>query len=216
MPGTVTNDTSLLTTNRNLEITNLFALVAGGILIKIIFYSQGPANATIWGYTLSAVAVFLLMIISISYMNDGKTDGSADGAGDGKTDENVLDNLIQHGLDNLIQHGLPSLLFFILLLWSIGQSISFFTKINSTILPEEFNMYSFISSFLIIVQAINLYMFFNKQYSIQSMGSNRRLQQKQAEIENMDNTSIMYILTIINSVILGMMQIVLTFFTTDG
>ena len=76
MSVTDPKNTSLLTTNRNLEITNLFALVAGGILIKIIFYSQGPANATIWGYTLSAIAVFLLMIICISFANNGKTNGN--------------------------------------------------------------------------------------------------------------------------------------------
>lgn len=191
-----TGTAAMFSTNRNLEITNLFALVAGGILIKIIFYSQGPANATIWGYTLSAIAVFLLMIICISFANNGKTNGNI--------------------IDDLIKFGLPPGLFLILLIWTIGQTIRFFKKINSGILPEEFNMYSFISSFLIIVQAINLYMFFNEEYSIQFTGNKNNTQQEQAEIENMDNTSIMYILTIINSVILGMMQIVLTFFTTDG
>ncbi len=198
-----TGTAAMFSTNRNLEITNLFALVAGGILIKILFYSQGPANATIWGYTLSAIAVFLLMIICISFSNTNM-----------QREENVLTTLIKFGL--------PSGLFLILLIWTIGQAISFFNKINSGILPEEFNMYSFISSFLIIVQAINLYMFFNEEYSIQYRGSKNKSSQKQkeketeAEIENMDNTSIMYILTIINGVILGMMQIVLTFFTTDG
>jgi len=190
---------AMFSTNRNLEITNLFALVAGGIIIKIIFYSQGPANSTIWGYSLSAIAVFLLMIISISFSYNSKL----------RAQENIFDLLIKFGL--------PSMLFLLLLVWAIGQTISFFDKINSQVLPEEFNMYSFISSFLIIVQAINLYMFFNEEYSIQYQGNkSQKKKQDEAEIENMDNTSIMYILTIINTVILGMMQIVLTFFTTDG
>jgi len=194
---------AMFSTNRNLEITNLFALVAGGIIIKIIFNAQGPANATIWGYSLSAIAVFLLLIISIAFSNNNYP-----------TQENILNIFIKFAL--------PPALLLILLIWTIGQTITFFKKINSGILPEEFSIYSFISSFLIIVQAINLYMFYNEEYGIQIVGQKRKSKQQieslniQDEIENIDNSSLMYILTIINSVILGMMQIVLTFFTTDG
>lgn len=194
---------AMFSTNRNLEITNLFALVAGGIIIKIIFNAQGPANATIWGYSLSALAVFLLLIISIAFSNNTNT-----------SPENVTNIFIKFAL--------PPALLLLLLIWTIGQTINFFKKINSGILPEEFSMYSFISSFLIIVQAINLYMFYNEEYAIQYVGHKGKTKQQnealnmQDEIENMDNSSVMYILTIINSVILGMMQIVLTFFTTDG
>jgi len=187
---------AMFSTNRNLEITNLFALVAGGILIKIIFYSQGPANATIWGYTLSAIAVFLLTIIAIAFTtNEDKP---------------------KQQIEIIIKFAIPSVLFLLLLIWSIGQAVSFFNKINSNILPEEYNLYSFVSSFLIIVQGINLYMFFNEEYSIQNKGNKTETERGRAKIENMDNSTIMYILTIVNSIILGMMQIVLTFFTTDG
>ena len=49
------NYQSLLSTNRSLEITNIFGLLAGGIIVKIFFSQQGLANASIWGYGLSAV-----------------------------------------------------------------------------------------------------------------------------------------------------------------
>ena len=184
---------AIFTTNRKLEITNLFALVAGGILIKIIFYSQGPANATIWGYTLSAISMFLLLIIAISQP-----------ASSSETMNSYLIN------------GLPPILLLIILLWAIGLSISYFNKINKNILPQEFGMYSFISSFLIIVQAINLYMFFNEKNDLNNSKTYAKINKLKEKIQNIDNSEIMYILTILNLVILGMMQIVLTFFTTDG
>ena len=55
--------------NRTFEIANLFALLVGGIIIKIAFSGNNPANSTIWGYGLSSIALFLLMILSLALAN---------------------------------------------------------------------------------------------------------------------------------------------------
>ena len=55
--------------NRTFEIYNLFALLVGGIIIKIAFSGNNPANSTIWGYGLSSIALFLLMILSLALAN---------------------------------------------------------------------------------------------------------------------------------------------------
>jgi hypothetical protein len=95
------------------------------------------------------------------------------------------------------------------------MNISNFKKINSGLLPEEFGVYSFISSFLIIIQSISLYRFYNEQYKLQ-YNTKSRVSNIEEIIKSTDNQGIMYILTILNLIILGMMQIVLEFFTTDG
>ncbi len=187
---------SLFSTNRKFEITNLFALLAGGIIIKILFYGQGPANATIWGYSLSALAVFLLLTISIAFSN-------------------FKDNPLKQVENVVVKYGLPPIILLILLVWTISMNISNFKKINSGLLPEEFGVYSFISSFLIIIQSISLYRFYNEQYKLQ-YNTKSRVSNIEEIIKSTDNQGIMYILTILNLIILGMMQIVLEFFTTDG
>ena len=202
MPTKPTGDTSLFATNRNLEISNLFALLGGGILIKIIFNAQGPANSTIWGYGLSSVAIFLLLIISISFS-----------PGISKLpDEKNIENY----LNIFVKYALPPTLLLIIILWVIGQTISNFKKINSNILPREFNLYSFISSFLIIVQSISLYKYFNEEFNLEYRSNKKSSAEMQDKIAILDNSAILYILTILNVIILGMMQIVLEFFTTDG
>ena len=202
MPTKPTGDTSLFATNRNLEISNLFALLGGGILIKIIFNAQGPANSTIWGYGLSSVAIFLLLIISISFS-----------PGISKLpDEKNIENY----LNIFVKYALPPTLLLIIILWVIGQTISNFKKINSNILPQEFNLYSFISSILIIVQSISLYKYFNEEFNLEYRSNKKSSAEMQDKIAILDNSAILYILTILNVIILGMMQIVLEFFTTDG
>lgn len=189
---------AMYSTNRYLEISNLFALVGLGILIKVIFYLQGPASSTIWGYTLSAIALFLLIIIAIAFSETDKLD---------------LPNMINRFWD----FALPPFLLLILLCWTIALTISNFSKLQPEngqvfILPSEYNMYSFISSFLIIVQTISLYKFFMDQYNLVYKNKNVKLNQ----IQVIDNSTITYLLTLLNVVLLGMMQIVLEFFTTDG
>ena len=54
-------------TNRQLELTNLLALAGVGIIIKLVFGSAQPASAVIWGYGLSSMALFLLMMIRFGF-----------------------------------------------------------------------------------------------------------------------------------------------------
>ncbi len=180
---------SIYTTDRILEIKNLFAIICGGIFIKFIFNSQGPANATIWGYSLSVIAIFFLLMISISFTKSK-----------------------DFNFNNFIKYYLPSCLLIIIFLWAIGLTVSYFKKINTNILPKEFNTYSFISTSLIIIQIIIFYKYFNEIFKF-------RFNKSESEDTNnnlSNNDYIMYILSILNLIILGIMQIILQFFTTDG
>jgi len=187
---------SLLSTNRNLEIVNLFGLLVGGVIVKIFFSSQGPASASIWGYGLSALATFFLVVISIAFLT--KYDTSDRG-----------------GLVEIIDSMLPSLLLLIILIWAIILNVSNFNAVNKTNLPKEYGQYSFISSFLIIIQIISLFIYFNNKYGLLFFTqSDKRVLKGQIKI--IDAKETIYILFLFNIIMLGMMQIVLEFFTTDG
>lgn len=188
---------SLLSTNRNLEITNLFGLLVGGVIVKIFFSSQGVASASIWGYGLSALATFLLVIISFAFKS--------------KINFNDKGNTLLETINSMM----PPFLLLIILIWAIILNVSNFDAVNKTNLPKEYGQYSFISSFLIIIQIISLFIYFNNKYGLLffTQTQERRLKEK---IKIVDATETIYILFLFNAIMLGMMQIVLQFFTTDG
>jgi hypothetical protein len=188
---------SLLSTNRSLEITNIFGLLAGGIIVKIFFSNQGLANASIWGYGLSAVAAFLLVVISFAFKAKITASEPKDTVG------------------GTFGAMVPPLLLLIILIWAIILNVSNFDIINKTNLPKEYGYYSFISSFLIIVQIISLFIYFNNKYGLLFISQSKKNEIKE-KTKIIESGSVMYILFLFNAIILGMMQIVLEFFTTDG
>jgi len=187
-------------TDRNLEITNLFGLLAGGIIIKILFNNQGPANASIWGYGLSAIATFLLVVITFAF-NTPYIKAESEGHPD--------------DLSNNFELMIPPFLLLIVLVWSIILNISNFKEVNKSNLPKEFGFYSFLSSFLIIVQIISLFIYFNREFGLLFF-VNKESNKEKGEFKIEDAKTIQYILFLFNIIILGIMQIVLEFFTTDG
>jgi len=187
-------------TDRNLEIINLFGLLGGGVIIKILFNNQGPANASIFGYGLSAIATFLLVVITFAFntpYNSAETQENPD------------------TLSNNFNLMIPPFLLLIVLVWSIILNISNFKQVNKSNLPKEFGMYSFLSSFLIIVQIISLFIYFNREFGLLFF-INKASSREKGELKIEDAKIIQYVLFIFNVIILGMMQIVLEFFTTDG
>jgi hypothetical protein len=191
------NFQSILSTNRNLEISNLFGLLVAGVIVKIFFNQQGPANANIWGYGLSAIAAFLLVVISFAFKSK------------------ITSQDTKNTLEGTFGAMVPPLLLLIILIWSIILNVSNFDAVNKTNLPKEFGYYSFISSFLIIVQIISLFIYFNNKFGILYFKDSEKVRIKE-KTKIMESGATMYILFLFNAIMLGMMQIVLEFFTTDG
>lgn len=177
--------------NRPFEIYNLFALLVGGIIIKIAFSGNNPANSTIWGYGLSSIALFLLMILSLALANPKQ--------------------LEEKFFLNFIAYAMPSFLLFILISWVVIINVTYTDKINSGILPTEFNFYSLLSSIIMILQTGVLFMFYIDKLKTYRVGLNSI-----PTISSSKNSTITYLFSLVNMLLIGMMQIVLTFFATDG
>lgn len=178
-------------TNRGFEIANLFALVLGGIIIKISFSANNPASATIWGYGLSSIALFLLMILSLAL-----------------ADKKQLDEKF---FKIFADYAMPSFLLFILISWVIIINATYIDKINSGIVPAEYNFYSLLSSIIMLLQAGILFLFYNDKLKIF-----KALSVTTSVISSTKNSTITYLFSLVNVLLIGMMQVVLTFFATDG
>mgnify|MGYP003343287116 FL=1 len=78
-------------------------------------------------------------------------------------------------------------------------NFNYYTKINKGNISNEFKLYSFVSSFVIFLHLFIVYKYFNVEISNQKK-----------------YTLISYLLTLSNIVLIGIMTIILLYFSTDG
>lgn len=186
--------------DRDLDINIMFALASAGIIIKMFLNQDtsditnnesnndynGPATSTIWGYGLSAISLFTLIFISIGLANK------------------CLDLHLNDFLNKFLSDSIPIVCLLFILVWIIILNIVYFKRINQKRVANEYNTYSFISSILIIMQLAIL-------YKKMSKGIDSGI----PKIEN-NIFGIICILTLLNFIFVGMMNVVLKFYSTDG
>ena len=79
-------------------------------------------------------------------------------------------------------------------------NVNYYTKINKGEISDEFKIYSFVSSFVILLQLCVLYKFLTEKI----------------DKEKTRYTLFSYLLTLSNVILIGIMTIILRFFSTDG
>ena len=191
--------------NIKYDITIMVVFAIIGIFIKLFFGktittdgSQGPASATMWGYGI--VAMSILSIIFITFALASRMV---------KLEEGPLKFIKQ-----LIKNSLPPLLLFAVLVWIIALNVTYFSRINEGKVANEYSVYSNISTVLIIVQLIILFKYLKDDLLLTRGGNiNKTTIEKALESEL---ASITYVLTIINLIFAGIMNIILEFYSTDG
>ena len=192
MPTTseMVNSWELITNNR-MSTLILFGLIISGIFIKLFLsggdgsVNNGEASSTIWGYGLTTVSLFTLMFIIIS---------------------KSLNETNESTFTLIISRGFPILSLVIILIYIISINLNYFEVINQNFVPSEFNMYSIISSIMIIVQILILFQ------------ATRLLLQGESANKNVLNRiiNVTWIFSILNLILGVIMNIILKFFTTDG
>tara|TARA_B100000579_G_scaffold234186_1_gene191959 strand:+ start:12595 stop:13230 length:636 start_codon:yes stop_codon:yes gene_type:complete len=190
--------------NDNLDLMNLVVLACLGIVIKVFFQeghtklgNMGPASTNIWGYGLTALALFLMSFMSL-YFSKKTTQGYLE-------EGNIFTTL----LNLLFNDTLIIALTLALILYVIYINFSYYTRINSNLVADSFHTYSFYSSFLLIVQiAIIVKYMFNKLDSYNGKGDTQK-QDKAIK-------ALSYILLTINFIFVMITHILLSFFSTDG
>jgi len=207
-----------LSNNNNLDLLNLVVLACAGIIIKIFFQANiddtaghvGPASTTIWGYGITAFALFIMIFMSF-YMSDSnnkfiekrnKKNGII-------KEESFFTSLIKM----ILGDGIPIFLTFCILIYVIYINFVHFNRINRGAVSDSYYTYSFYSSLLIIIQItlIIKYMYnslglLNKTNTITESNIKQTIMIKSAS----------YILVLINLVFVMIQHILLSFYSTDG
>ena len=175
----------------------LFIAVTGIIILFIqpssTSINVGPASASLWGYGMIMMATLGIMFSSfaiLSKMEALKTNTSS-------------------FVKSLLTQSIPSLLLIGLLTWLIVLNAQYFKPINTGEVASEYSTYSNVSFFLILIQ---LWIAYNYMQSSMKSSSDKII----SDSYNNRLLSITYLLTITNSMVILIMNIILKYFSTDG
>ena len=217
-----------LSNNVYMNLLNLVVLAYSGIIIKIFFQenytklgNSGPASTTIWGFGLTALALFIMIFMSIGLSSENEKNKSHLYLED--------DSALMTFIKIIMNNTLPVVFTFILVMYMIILNFIYYTRINSNKITDTYVTYSFFSSVLLIIQisVIVKYMFdlvYKKHIlkpntnKITQPNTNEIIQPNTNKIDKEINLikSLSYILIFINFILVIIKHILLAFFSTDG
>ena len=161
-------------------------LIITGILIKIFFNTDED-------FASSTIWGYGLIVVSLFlqlFLGIGAADRQAKKSGEGmKASIGGLKGAT--GIIGLI----------ILLVWIIGININYYGRINDSDVSDEYYRYSSISTMLIILQLF---------YVLHSVN------QSLSNTEETSGNPLVILLTLLNVAFVGIMHIILQYYTTDG
>ena len=192
-----------LYTDAKYDTTIMMVFAVIGIVVKMFFAqpvsadgSTGPANATIWGYGIVALALFCTIFIKYALSSAGdlvKRIGSA---------TSPLGFVM-----GMVKQVLPITVVFIVLIWTIMLNSIFLAQINKGEVTPTYSSISWTSSLLVLFQLVLVFKIVRDELNpVQSEGDGFDAQL----------SAISYLLGTVNFVMLGIMNISLVFFSTDG
>jgi hypothetical protein len=202
--------------NNNLDLLNLVILAIAGIVIKIFFAEPisrygytGPATTNIWGYGLTAVALFLMLFMSL-YLS--KATNKLSDAGSNISllfeEDSSFMGVVRYIFTN---NSLPILLTLLVTIYIIYLNFTYFYRINKDDVTASYKNYSFFSSLLLVVQ-IGIII----KYMFNLLDAKN---EKNKDIKNDQNKlikSLSFLIITINFIFVMILHILLAFFSTDG
>lgn len=173
-----------------------------GIVFRMIFArtTKDYATATVWGYAFSLLALLGLIISSFAIYS-----------------KNEYSQGIFEFFKSIVKNSFPVILTLVIVAMVILQNISFFDQINSGKVADEYYSFSGVSAFLILVQiSLVINFLFDKLKQYNSNKSNNLNKGNIMAAFASELNSFILILTVANFTFVGMLQIILKYFSTDG
>jgi hypothetical protein len=171
-----------------------------GVLINIFLSSSpsqdgmtGHATSTVWGYGVIIIALFALITILFSLASKEKKTASLDNFG---------------FLKLLITTSFPTLITILISIWILTLNAVYYKKINEQKVAPEFYQFSIITTILIIGQLFTLFKPLLISQTDAKAGQSNTNQNKMQYAT--------YIFAVFNMIFVGIMNIILALFSTDG
>tara|TARA_Y100001958_G_scaffold27577_3_gene17523 strand:- start:2167 stop:2760 length:594 start_codon:yes stop_codon:yes gene_type:complete len=190
------------------NIKNIVAVCSIGIIVKLLFGnnytddgSNGPASSALWGYGLASMAVFFLMFVQTRKSVEKPSQKTS-------TQETFLMKI--NNFYTSMLNILPTLLMFIVLSWLVILNFQFYTQINKGMVTTEYSQFSNISTIMIVFQMAILFKYLYLFVPDRSQSKNS-IEEQQSKF-----ASASYLTALLNIIFIGMMNIILVYFSTDG
>jgi len=198
-----------ITVNSSLpfDLSTLLILAVAGMVLKVFFSgnttpdgSSGPASSAIWGYGLTAMSLVGILVVITSLST-----------------REAMNMGIFDAIKTMVTSSLPLVATLVVIGWLIIINMTYRKQINSGRVATEYNQFSFFSTILLILQMAVMFKYLLEKIGINMFGNNQNsTMSRMADIMASELTSITVILTLLNLIFVGMMQIVVEFFSTDG
>ena len=192
----------------NYNIKNIIALCSVGIVVKLLFGnnyttdgSNGPASSALWGYGLASMAIFFLMFVQRRRTSSGSRSTTAVSGITSLNDFTAKMSSFFHSMQEI----LPALLMFIVLSWLVILNYQYYSQINKGNVTTEYSQFSNISTIMVIFQMAILF----KYIYIEDPSKKR-------DPQDAKYASASYLTALLNVIFIGMMNIIIVYFSTDG
>lgn len=201
---------AFITKNNNVpyDVTTLLFLAVSGIIFKLFFSAApsklgeiGPASSVIWGYGLTAASLSGLLIVLYAIST-----------------RRVINMGLLANLKLILKNSFPIVATLIVLAWIIVLFVTYSRTINQGVSAPQFNQFSLFSTILLCIQMAIVIKYILDKIGIKVGPSNisNPIFNKMHDIISGEMSNLITIITLLNLIMVGMMQVVLQFFTTDG
>jgi hypothetical protein len=176
-------------------------LFFGGLNENNLNPQSGPANAAVWGYGVTGLALLVMMVINFALTSQK----------DGFSKMNKLDSSPWKFVGGLMSQSMPSVATLVIILWLIMVNASYASRINTGRVSTDFYRFGNASTILLILQ---IYVLFNFMRA-KANDATPKDGFNPAQHANRLGFAI-YFLTLLNLILTGIVNIELKFFSTDG
>jgi hypothetical protein len=188
------------------DTTTMLMLSVAGIFVKLFLSggstkdgSTGPASATIWGYGLTSISFIGLLVVVISLAS-----------------QDAMKLPVMKAIKEMVKASFPIMATLVILGWIIVINMTYLTRINQGKVAPEFHQFSFFSTILILLQLIVVFKFILDTIGVSLVPDTNPMLKKAEQVITSELTSVTIILSLLNLIFAGMMQVVVEFFSTDG
>lgn len=179
---------NLSTLQYNINI--VFSIIAIAFVVLFI-----DIKAAVIGYSIMALGIIGVLILLFALLNQSQ-----------------LNQGILTMLYNIVYNSTPTLLVLIILSWLITMVIVNYDRITSDAVPGDFMNFLNIANFILIGQFVCL-----KYYIEDQIVNARNVSEGKPVVASNSYTSIMlYLFSTVNIVVLGICQVIIKYYSTDG
>lgn len=190
-----------------------------GLMIKLFFGqhstpdgTNGPASSTMWGYGL--IIICLVSYFLINFIKDqDKKQSIAPKENDGVIEMTMMTTTKMFSFIKSFvnyKNNIMAIIFMLfVIMWAFIINSVYYTRINQGLVANDYYFYSTMSTVLISIQLMIL---FRHMTAVAGGNPNNEVIQS----DNARYNGFGFLISIINLIFLGIINIILEFFSTDG